>query len=172
MTPKSGPPGRPAFRLFTRMLVEQDLDTTFQFFADAGNLQRLTPPWLSFTILTPPPIAMHTGALIDYRISIRGVPLRWRTEITEWAPPFRFADSQVRGPYRLWHHVHAFRAVEGGTLIEDTVHYNPFGGRLVHDLFVKGDLERIFTFRQQELRRIFGGSALEPVTVEIAPVLV
>jgi ligand-binding SRPBCC domain-containing protein len=97
--------------------------------------------------------------------------MRWRTEITEWAPPFRFADRQVKGPYRLWHHVHDFRAVEDGTVIEDTVHYNPFGGRLVHELFVRRDLERIFTFRQEELRRIFGASPHEPSRVEIGPVL-
>lgn len=164
--------GIAAFQLSTRLFVARDLDTTFRFFADAGNLQRLTPPWLRFAILTPQPIPMHVGALIDYRIHVHGVPIGWRTEITDWSPPFSFADKQIKGPYRLWHHLHAFRAVDGGTLVEDTVHYRPFGGRLVHRLFVKRDLERIFTFRQEEVLRVFAVPAREPVRVEITPVLI
>jgi ligand-binding SRPBCC domain-containing protein len=159
------------YQLQTRLFVARDLDTTFGFFADAGNLQRLTPPWLDFSILTPQPIPMAAGALIDYRITVHGVPMRWRTEIAEWRPPFRFVDQQLKGPYRLWHHTHTFTATDGGTLVEDTVRYRPFGGALVHQLFVRRDLARIFTFRQQEILAAFGVAAREPITVEIAPLI-
>lgn len=159
------------FQLQTRLFVARDLDTTFAFFADAGNLQRLTPPWLDFAILTPQPIPMRTGALIDYRIKVHGVPVRWRTEIAEWAPPHGFVDQQLRGPYWLWHHTHRFTPVDGGTLVEDTVRYRPIGGALVHALFVRRDLERIFRFRQEEILRVFAVPARDPITVDIRPVL-
>jgi ligand-binding SRPBCC domain-containing protein len=156
-----------AYRLSTRLFVARDLDTTFRFFADAGNLERLTPPWLNFEIRTPQPIPMRPGALIDYRIRVHGIPIGWRTEIAEWAPPYRFVDQQLRGPYWLWHHTHTFTEVDGGTMVEDTVRYRPIGGRLVHSLFVRRDLERIFTFRQQEILKVFGVQARERIKVEI-----
>jgi ligand-binding SRPBCC domain-containing protein len=159
------------FLLSTRLFVARDLETTFGFFADAGNLQRLTPPWLDFSILTPQPIPMRTGTLIDYRIRLHGIPVRWRTEIADWAPPVRFVDQQLRGPYRLWHHTHTFTATDDGTLVEDTVRYRPLGGRLVHALFVKRDLERIFTYRQEAILKAFGVPARDPITVHIARVL-
>ena len=89
----------------------------FEFFADAANLERLTPPWLGFEILTPRPIAMRVGALIDYRLRVHRIPLRWRTEITAWEPPVSFVDEQLRGPYRLWHHTHTFTEQAGGTAV-------------------------------------------------------
>lgn len=159
------------YQLQTRLFVARDLDTTFSFFADAGNLQRLTPPWLDFAILTPQPIPMAAGSLIDYRIRVHGVPVRWRTEITEWHPPFKFVDQQLKGPYRMWHHAHTFHAADGGTLVEDTVHYRPVGGALVHELFVRRDLERIFMFRQQEILAAFGVPARDPITVAITPLI-
>jgi ligand-binding SRPBCC domain-containing protein len=155
------------YQLSTRLFVARDLDTTFRFFADAGNLQRLTPPWLDFQILTPLPITMREGVRIDYRITVHGVPLRWQTAITEWVPPHRFVDRQVRGPYRLWEHAHTFRAVEGGTLVEDTVRYRPLGGALVHAVFVRRDLKRIFTYRQQALLEALGAPARVPCPVRI-----
>jgi ligand-binding SRPBCC domain-containing protein len=160
------------FQLKTRLFVARDLATTFAFFAEAGNLQRLTPPWLDFAILTPQPIAMSAGTLIDYRIRVHGVPLRWRTEIADWQPPHQFVDRQLRGPYRLWHHTHTFTAENGGTMVEDTVRYQPRGGPLLHRLFVRRDLERIFTFRQQEILAALGVAARDPITVEIAPALI
>jgi ligand-binding SRPBCC domain-containing protein len=160
------------YRLQTRLFVARDLETTFGFFADAGNLQRLTPPWLDFSILTPGHIPMHPGTLIDYRIRVHGLPIRWQTEIAEWQPPHRFVDRQRRGPYRLWHHTHTFTPVAGGTLVEDTVRYRPIGGALVHALFVRRDLERIFTFRQEAILQVFGVPARDAIAVSIVPVLI
>jgi len=131
----------------------------FRFFSDALNLETITPPWLSFEVLTPGPIPMKTGALIDYRIRLRGFPIRWRTKIIEWDPPHGFADVQLRGPYKLWHHVHRFEERDGGTLCLDDVRYRPRGGALVDWLFVRRDVERIFEFRRQRLMQIFGGQS-------------
>ena len=123
----------------------------FSFFGEARNLEAITPPWLNFEVLTPAPIVMRAGTLIDYRIRIRGVPIRWRTEIVEWNPPHRFVDVQLRGPYTLWHHTHTFEARDGGTLCRDEVRYCPRGGALVNWLFVRRDVESIFAFRREKL---------------------
>jgi ligand-binding SRPBCC domain-containing protein len=130
----------------------------FPFFADATNLDALTPPWLHFRIVTPAPIAMREGALIDYRLRVRGVPLRWRTRINVWQPPHRFADEQIRGPYRQWIHEHTFEARDGGTLARDHVRYAVALDVLVHRLFVRPDMERIFQFRSEMLRECFPSS--------------
>lgn len=132
----------------------------FEFFADAGNLERLTPPWLAFEILTPRPIAMRVGALIDYRLRVHGVPLRWRTEITAWEPPQRFVDEQLRGPYRLWHHTHTFIEKDGGTAVQDRVRYAVLGGILVQRLLVERDVRTIFAYREKVLREIFPPEAV------------
>lgn len=139
----------------------------FEFFADAGNLETLTPPLLRFQILTPLPIALRPGALIDYRLRLHGVPIRWRTEITEWEPPLRFVDQQLRGPYRLWHHEHTFEEVEGGTLATDRVHYAFLPVLGVHRLFVEPDLRRIFAYRLERMRERFGGAS--PAEIRIRP---
>jgi len=131
----------------------------FPFFADAANLNAITPPWLHFHIVTPPPIVMREGTLIDYRLRVRGVPLRWRTRISAWQPPRRFVDEQLRGPYRLWIHEHTFAPRDGGTLARDRVRYAvPFDG-LLHRWFVKPDIEKIFQFRAGALRERFGTPA-------------
>ena len=156
-----------AYRLSTRLFVARDLETTFGFFADAGNLQRLTPPWLDFAVLTPPPVVMARGTIIDYRLRVHGVPIRWRTEIAEWQPPVRFVDVQVRGPYRHWRHTHTFTPVPGGTLVEDDVRYRPIGGRVADVLFVRRDLERIFTYRQASILRALDVDASHPLSVSI-----
>lgn len=126
------------------------------FFADAANLSRLTPPWLEFRILTPPPIEMRAGALIDYRLRVHGVPLRWRTRIAAWEPPDRFVDEQVKGPYRLWVHEHSFVEKDGGTLCRDEVRYAVLGGAIVDRLLVRRDVESIFAYRRQVLAELFG----------------
>jgi ligand-binding SRPBCC domain-containing protein len=135
----------------------------FPFFADAKNLQAITPGWLNFEMLAPGEVEMKAGALIDYRLRVHGVPLRWRTLIREWQPPHRFVDEQLRGPYRQWIHEHTFTAQEGGTLTRDKVLYAVPGGALINALFVRRDVERIFAFRRQKLREFFGrGSDCEP----------
>jgi ligand-binding SRPBCC domain-containing protein len=136
---------------------EQELPTSpedvFPFFGDARNLEAITPPWLGFRVVTPEPIEMAAGTLIEYRLKLHGVPIRWRTTIAVWDPPHRFVDVQLSGPYRMWHHTHDFAPGPGGggTLMRDTVRYAlPFGplGLIAHRLLVRRDLERIFDFRQ------------------------
>lgn len=137
------------------------IDTVFPFFADAGNLDDLTPPWLRFEILTPRPIAMRVGARIDYRLRLRGVPIRWQSEITAWDPPHRFVDEQRRGPYRTWWHEHTFKEHDGGTLIGDHVRYASRGWflePLLQRYLVGPDIARIFAFRRDQLRARFGGA--------------
>ena len=129
----------------------------FPFFADAANLQRITPPWLRFEMLTPAPVEMRVGALIDYRLRVRGIPVRWRSEITHWAPPRRFVDEQRRGPYRLWVHQHSFTEADGGTRVEDTVEYAVHLGFVVQRFIVAPDLRSIFDYRERRLRELFGG---------------
>lgn len=155
------------YRLKTQLFVARPLEETFAFFADAGNLQKLTPPWLSFRIRTPQPITMRPGTLIDYLIVVRGLPVPWRTRISDWTPPAQFVDEQLWGPYWKWHHTHGFTAVAGGTLVTDTVLYSPIGGAVMHGLMVKRDLERIFTFRQHAILEQFNVDSLEPIVVSI-----
>jgi len=137
--------------------VELGLAETFEFFADAFNLEAITPPWLGFRVITPGPIEMGRGTLISYRLNLHRVPLRWLTRIETWEPPRRFVDAQVRGPYGLWRHVHEFEPVPGGTLIRDRVRYRiGLGalGELARRGFVARDLERIFDFRRDAISRL------------------
>jgi ligand-binding SRPBCC domain-containing protein len=135
--------------------LPRPVEEVFAFFSEARNLESLTPPWLRFEVLTPAPIAMRPGTLIDYRIRVHGLPIRWRTEIVEWNPPQRFVDVQLRGPYTLWHHTHAFKSRDGGTQCRDQVRYRPRGGALMNWLFVRSDVQQIFAFRRQQLARLF-----------------
>jgi len=139
----------------TELWLPHPRNEVFAFFGDAHNLERITPPWVNFAVLTPAPIVMRPGILIDYRIRIHGVPVRWRTEISAWQPPFQFVDEQRRGPYRLWHHTNTFEEREGGTLCRDRVRYWPRGGALMNWLFVRKDVERIFEYRRQRLMETF-----------------
>jgi ligand-binding SRPBCC domain-containing protein len=144
-----------SYHLSRSLVVPRPLDEVFAFFGDARNLERLTPAFLNFKILTPQPIEMRPGTLIDYRISLRGLPMKWTSEITEWRPPFAFVDEQRRGPYRKWIHRHTFTEVPGGTRVSDDVEYDVLGGALIHTLFVKRDLETIFNYRLAVLSDLF-----------------
>lgn len=127
----------------------------FTFFSDATNLELITPDSIRFKITTPLPIDMHVGTLIDYSLRIRGMPIKWRTLITEWTPPFKFVDEQLKGPYRQWIHEHTFTDEGSTTLMKDTVRYKVYGGALINSLFVQPDLMKIFTNRIKILREQF-----------------
>jgi len=146
----------PGYVLETDIQLEAPRDIVFEFFADAGNLDTLTPAWLDFRIHTPSPIEMHAGTRIDYQLTLHGIPLKWQTEITVWDPPHRFVDRQIKGPYRLWIHEHTFQSQDDTTLVKDRVNYSVPGGPLVHWLFVKRDLQRIFRHRHVRLSDRFG----------------
>jgi len=138
--------------------LPRTLDEVFPFFADARNLEELTPPWLRFDVVTPEPIPMAVGTTIDYRLAWRGIPLRWTSEIAAWEPPHRFIDRQIRGPYRLWHHEHRFEERENGTNVIDEVEYAVWGGAIANRLGVARDIEKIFAYRSARLRELFQGS--------------
>jgi ligand-binding SRPBCC domain-containing protein len=139
--------------------IERPLAEVFPFYADAGNLERITPPWLGFEVTTAQPIEMRAGTLIEYRLGFHGVAVRWRTRIEAWEPPHRFVDAQLSGPYALWHHTHTFRANgEDATVLGDRVRYAlPFGlaGEAARALFVRRDLERIFDYRRDAVAEYF-----------------
>jgi ligand-binding SRPBCC domain-containing protein len=143
------------FQLETELWLPRCREQVFPFFADAFNLETLTPPWLHFEVLTPRPIQMRAGLRINYRLKLHGCPLRWQSEITAWDPPRRFVDEQRRGPYRAWIHEHLFEQRNGGTLAKDLVRYDVLGGWLINRLFVRSDVERIFRFRQARLQEVF-----------------
>jgi ligand-binding SRPBCC domain-containing protein len=139
-------------------------EAVFPFFADARNLEAITPPLLQFRLLTPEPIQMGVGTFLQYALRLRGVPVRWDTLIQAWDPPHRFVDVQVRGPYRLWHHTHELAPLDGGTatLMRDTVRYalgfGPFG-EIARRAVVERDLEAIFAFRAERVPALVTGTA-------------
>ncbi len=148
------------YTLERAQVVPHEVDKIFPFFADATNLDVLTPPWLKFEILTPTPIEMRIGLLLDYRLKYRGFPLKWQTRIEDWQPNVQFVDTQLRGPYRLWHHTHRFEPVAGGTRLVDHVRYAlPLGilGQCAHTLTVRRDVARIFDYRMQRVAELFDG---------------
>ena len=150
---------------------EQDLDGTpeevFPFFADAFNLEALTPPLLRFRVITPGPIEMRAGTLIQYRLRLRGVPVTWKTLIQDWTPSRRFVDTQLSGPYALWHHTHTFDPLPGGrTLMSDIVRYAiGFGplGELAHSALVRRDVEAIFDYRREAIVPLLARDLTRPV---------
>lgn len=139
------------FRINEALLLPYPREQIFRFFSDARNLGRLTPPWLRFSIRNDLPIEMGEGTVIRYSIRIRGVPVGWVSEITEWRPPVEFCDVQRRGPYRFWIHRHIFESVPDGTRVIDRVDYDVPGGAVVNRLFVAGELRRIFAYRKAKL---------------------
>jgi ligand-binding SRPBCC domain-containing protein len=159
IAPEPALPAR-APQIFTcEQWVAADLERTFAFFSDASNLERITPGFLGFRILTPTPIVMRSGALIRYRIRLFGVPLEWLTRIEDWQPGRSFTDVQLRGPYAHWVHEHRFTRRDGGTLVEDRVEYQlpgePFSAP-VRALFVRPTIGRIFHYRREAIARVLG----------------
>lgn len=154
--------------LRTRIDLDRPRPEVFAFFADAGNLEAITPPELSFRILTPLPVAMAEGALIDYTLRLWGLPVRWRTRIAAWRPPERFVDEQLRGPYAEWIHRHEFTELPGGgTRIEDEVRYRlPLGaiGAWFGGAVVRAQLRRIFAYREAQVR-----ARLDPGSLRATP---
>jgi ligand-binding SRPBCC domain-containing protein len=137
--------------------IPSSIDRVFDFFSRAENLNRITPPWLHFKIRTDTPIHMAKGTLIDYTLRLKGLPVRWRSQITEWNPLRSFEDTQIKGPYTVWIHHHLFRSENGGTVMRDSVEYVVPGWilePLIH-FFVRRDLERIFDYREDSLIKIF-----------------
>lgn len=142
------------------LLIAKSVPEVFEFFSVASNLNTLTPPWVRFEILTPEPIEMGVGTLIDYRIRLRGIPMVWKSRITVWEPNVRFVDEQLSGPYKTWIHTHSFQAAEGGTLMTDRVEYVIPGGLLEPLLFplVSCDIAKIFAHRSLVLAEKFGSA--------------
>ena len=144
-------------------IIERSLDATFDFFGDAYNLEKITPEFLRFKILTPRPISMKAGALIDYSLSLFGLPFKWQTLIEKWEPRVMFVDRQVTGPYAKWVHTHTFKALgPARTLMQDRVEYQiPMGflGDFAHSLFVKETLKKIFDHRAEVTARLLAPSA-------------
>ncbi len=133
-------------------ILPRPRDEVFAFFEDARNLEAITPPFLRFRVVTPGPIAMRAGALIEYRLSLFGAPFGWQTEIEIYEPTRRFVDRQLRGPFRVWRHTHEFEDVAGGTRMTDHVEYElPLGplGDIAHALFVKRTVAKIFDYRAE-----------------------
>lgn len=143
------------FTFDSHLYLPVPIDTVFPFFAEARNLELLTPPFLHFHIVTTAPIVMARGARIQYRLKLRGIPITWESEITAWEPPHRFVDEQVRGPYRLWKHQHTFVERDGGTDISDHVDYGVWGGSLVNSLLVAPEVKKIFEYRRSKLDELF-----------------
>jgi ligand-binding SRPBCC domain-containing protein len=146
-------------RLERRTLVPRGVEEVWEFFSRARNLEELTPRFLRFELLTPEPIEMRTGTLINYRLRLHGLPIRWVTQIEAWEEGRSFVDRQLTGPYALWHHRHDFEPRGGATVVRDVVHYGlPLGplGELARELFVARDLERIFDFRQRAVSERLG----------------
>lgn len=140
--------------LHREQILASPLPLVFEFFSDAGNLEAITPSFLSFGITTPRPIDMKEGARIEYRLSLAGVPFYWRTIISVWEPPHRFVDEQESGPFAYWHHEHRFEDLGGSVKMTDTVTYlEPLGwlGTLAHYLFVRRLLDAVFAFRAREI---------------------
>jgi ligand-binding SRPBCC domain-containing protein len=165
---------RPVYRLDTSVWLPRPRHEVFGFFADARNLERITPPFIAFRIIGAPP-EMRAGARIEYCIGLRGVRMKWHSEISVWDPPLRFIDVQLRGPYASWEHTHLFDERDGGTLVTDAVRYAlrgpSFAARLINSAIIAPDLRRIFDYRHNALQDAFnarGAARATAVTITAA----
>ena len=146
------------YLLERKQIVGRPLTEVFEFFADAGNLEKITPPELNFHIITPQPIDIKKGALIEYQLKLRGIPITWRTEITQWNPPYDFVDTALKSPYKQWIHLHTFEeGANDETIMKDIVRYRlplePFGD--LANFYVKKELKYIFDYRVKVIEEIF-----------------
>ena len=149
------------YELNKTQFINQPIDVVFNFFTKPKNLALITPSKLAFKILTPTPITINKGTLIDYTIRLMRFPVHWRTLITKYNPPYEFVDEQIKGPYLFWHHTHTFKAVNGGSEIKDKVRYSiPMGylGQFIHKIWIKKDLEKIFEYRKAVIDKLFNQS--------------
>ena len=158
-----------SFRLQRKTSLERPIEEVFAFFAAVEKLEVITPPWLHFQILRAPAGALEPGSTIDYRLRVHGIPIAWTTLISSWQPPFSFVDEQLQGPYRAWVHTHSFEERDGRTLVHDQVDYSVPGGRLVHELFVRRDLDRIFDYREARLHELLDPEPQPLATGRIRP---
>ena len=145
------------YELNKTQLINDSIDNVFDFFSKPENLKTITPEKLSFKILTPTPIVMDKGTVIDYTIRLFGIQIHWRTLITKYNPPYEFVDEQIKGPYNFWHHTHKFKKVDGGVEILDRVIYSiPMGiiGSVLYFIWIKRDLEKIFLHRKEVIENI------------------
>jgi ligand-binding SRPBCC domain-containing protein len=155
-----------SYRFETSQVVPRPRAELFAFFADAHNLERITPDFLRFRIETKGPIELRAGALIDYSLRLYGVPIRWRTRIEQFDPPRGFVDVQLHGPYRRWIHRHEFESVASGTQMRDCVDYElPYGllGRWAHGFFVRRSLRAIFAHRARVIAELFPAQPASPL---------
>jgi ligand-binding SRPBCC domain-containing protein len=151
------------YSLKRQQIIKRSEEEVFSFFDKPENLSVITPPSLGFAVLTPLPVKMKNGALIHYTIKVAGIRVHWRTMITTYEPPHRFVDEQLKGPYAFWHHTHTFNKIENGTEIIDQVRYAiPLGviGRLMHALFIKRQLKKIFDYRARAIALHFSHNSL------------
>lgn len=147
------------YTLHREQWIARPIDEVFAFFADAQNLEKITPHWLGFKILSMSTNSISEGTVIRYRLRLNGIPISWRTDICEWNPPHCFVDEQTEGPYKRWRHTHRFEAHGGRTKMIDEVQYSlPLGvlGRIVHALKLRGDVNRIFDYRRVQIDALFG----------------
>ena len=146
------------YEIHTTQVINKPIEDVFVFFSKPENLAVITPKKLGFKILTPTPIKMNKGCLIDYLIHLMGIPVHWRTIITDYDPPHMFIDQQLKGPYSLWHHTHTFKKIENGVEIKDRIIYSiPLGwmGQLLHKFWIKKDLNNIFSHRKKVISDLF-----------------
>jgi ligand-binding SRPBCC domain-containing protein len=153
------------YHLERSLFLPRPREEIFAFFSDAANLERITPPFLQFRILTPRPIAMKPGTIIEYKLRLYGIPFHWRTLIETFDPPVSFSDVQLTGPYRQWHHLHEFIEVPGGIEMRDRVDYElpfPLFAPIVHKLFVRRSIQQIFDYRNKIIAETFDPPAPAP----------
>lgn len=146
------------YNLYREQIVNKPLQEVFAFFEKPENLEVITPPWMKFKIETPPPLIMKVGAEFDYRIDLMKIPLRWKTIITEYDPPYKFIDMQKKGPYKTWIHTHTFETIGKQTKITDNVDYDLYGwflGDFINKIYVGKNLKAIFDFRETIIDKHF-----------------